>query len=102
MRSPWTLLCTLPAAFVFASSAHGNVKSASDYAAPKAPAVRDPLYNPYTPTAKLTPAGSPSVFNHDGTVVRPTEPATDADRPPYEAWATGAVGGSQLTPPGTF
>lgn len=104
MRIPRLLLCVLPAALTLASCAHGNVKSAGDYTAPKPPAVRYPLYNPYSPYGEANATWEPPVFNRDGTIVRPTEPATDADRAPYETapWATGAFGGSKFAPPGTF
>ena len=104
MRIPWRLLCILSAALALAACAHGNVTSASDYTPPRAPPVRYPLYNPYSPYGEANASWQPPIFNRDGTIMRPTEPATDADRPSYETapWATGAVGGSQLTPPGTF
>ena len=104
MHIPRSFALFLPAALALAACAHGNVKSASDYNAPTAPPVRYPLYNPYSPYGEANATWQPPVFNRDGTVVRPTEPATDADRPPYETapWATGAAGGSQFAPPGTF
>ena len=104
MRISSLLPGVLLAAVSLVACAHGNVKSATDYTAPKAPPVRYPLYNPYSPYGEANATWQPPVFNRDGTLVRPTEPATDADRPPYETapWATGALGGSQFAPPGTF
>jgi hypothetical protein len=104
MRIHQSFIFLILAALALAACAHGNVKSASDYTVPKAPPVRYPLYNPYSPYGEANATWQPPVFNRDGTVVRPAEPATDADRPPYETapWATGAFGGSQFAPPGTF
>ncbi len=104
MCVPQPLALILPIALALTACAHGNVKSASDYTAPEAPPVRYPLYNPYSPYGEANATWQPPVFNRDGTVVKPTEPATDADRPSYETapWATGASGGSQFAAPGTF
>ena len=81
-----------------------NVKSAKDYTAPAAPSVRSPLYNPYAAYGQANATWTPQVFNRDGTIVKPEEPASQAGRPAYEfaPWATGASGGSQNAPPGTF
>lgn len=97
------LLLPLLAAYLVACSS-GNVKSAKDYSAPAAPPVRNPLYNPYAAYGEANATWQPPVFNRDGTVVKPAEPASQADRPGYEfaPWATGAAGGSKYAPPGTF
>jgi hypothetical protein len=99
------LLLPLLVAYLAACSS-GNVKSAGakDYSAPGAPPVRNPLYNPYAAYGEANAIWQPPVFNRDGTVVKPAEPASQADRPGYEfaPWATGAAGGSQYAPPGTF
>lgn len=81
-----------------------NVRSASSYDAPKAPPVRQPVYNPYAPYGEANATWTPPTFNRDGTIVKPAEPSTQDDRPSYETapWANGASGGSQLAPPGTF
>lgn len=81
-----------------------NVKSAKDYSAPRAPVVRNPLYNPNAPYGQANATWQAPVFNRDGTIVKPVEPATEAGRPDYEhaPWATGADGGSRFAPPGTF
>src|ERR1700736_2948000 len=83
-----------------AACSSGNVKSAKDYSAPAAPPVRNPVYNPYAGYGEANAIWQPPVFNRDGTVVKPTEPASQADRPGYEfaPWATGAAGGSQYAP----
>jgi hypothetical protein len=81
-----------------------NVKSAKDYLAPKAPPVRDPVYNPYAAYGEANATWQPPVYNRDGTIVKTAEPSSQDDRPDYETapWATGAGGGSQFAPPGTF
>ena len=94
---------TLLAASLAACSS-GNVKSAKAYSAPPAPPVRNPLYNPYAGYGEANATWQAPVFNRDGTIVKPAEPASQSDRPSYEfaPWATGAAGGSQFVPPGTF
>ena len=81
-----------------------NVRSASDYSPPAAPPVRNPLYNPYAAYGEANATWQPPVWNRDGTIVKPAEPSSQDDRPPYEfaPWATGAAGGSHYAPPGTF
>jgi hypothetical protein len=66
--------------------------------------TRQPVYNPYAPYGEANATWTPPTFNSDGTIVKPTEPSTQDDRPSYETapWANGASGGSQLAPPGTF
>jgi hypothetical protein len=68
------------------------------------PPVRNPVYDPYAGYGTANATWQPPVFNRDGTIVKPAEPALQADRPDYEnaPWATGAAGGSRYTPPGTF
>ena len=83
----------------------GNVKSAKDYSPPRPPhssATRS--MTPTPPTARPTLTWQPPTFNRDGTIVKPAEPSSQSDRPNYEfaPWATGASGGSQNAPPGTF
>jgi len=81
-----------------------NVKKVSDYSAPTAPEIRDPFYNPYAPYGSENATWSPPTFNRDGTIVKSAEPFSQDDRADYEhaPWATGAAGGSQFAPPGTF
>ena len=87
-----------------ACSGGPNVKSAKDYSAPAAPPVRNPLYNPYAAYGEANATWTPPVFNRDGTIMKPTEPASQSDRPNYEfaPWASGASGGSSSAPAGTF
>lgn len=101
MRPAILLAIILPG---LAACAGGNVEPVSEYSAPPAPPVRNPLYNPYAAYGEANAIWQPPVFNRDGTIVKPAEPSTQNDRPPYETapWATGAAGGSRNAPPGTF
>jgi hypothetical protein len=89
---------------VLAACNSGNVKSAKDYSAPAAPQVRNPFYDPSAGYGEENATWQPPVWNRDGTIVKPAEPASQSNRPRYELapWATGAAGGSQYAPPGTF
>jgi hypothetical protein len=82
----------------------GNVSSVNAYQPPPAPPVAHPLYDPYAPYGEAHATWTPPVYDRNGTIVAPLEPATAADRADYEhaPWATGALGSSQLAPPGTF
>ena len=103
MRRALALLILLPIGLC-ACTGGPNVKSAKDYSAPAAPPVRNSLYNPYSAYGEANATWTPPVFNRDGTIRKPTEPASQSDRPGYEfaPWASGASGGSQNAPPGTF
>lgn len=83
---------------------HGNVKPVASYSAPPAPPVQNPTFNPYAPYGDANATWEPPTFNQDGTIVKPVEPSSQAGRPPYEfaPWATGAAGGNQNAPSGTF
>jgi hypothetical protein len=83
---------------------NGNIKTTGSFSAPPAPAVRNPVYKPYAAYGEANATWDAPVFNRDGTIVKPTEPSSQSDRPNYEyaPWATGASGGSQFAPPGTF
>jgi hypothetical protein len=89
---------------VSACASPPNVRSANDYDAPSAPPVKHPLYDPYAPYGQANATWRPPVINRDGTIVRPADPAEQAQRPDYEhaSWATGAAGGKVFAPPGTF
>jgi hypothetical protein len=91
-------------ALALAGCDSGNVKNLSDYSAPPPPPLHDPTYNPYAPYGDANAIWTPPTYDTDGTIVKPAEPSTQTDRPPYETapWATGAQGGSQYAPPGTF
>lgn len=101
MRKSFLLLAGLVA---LSACDDGNVKPVGSYSAPPAPTIRNPSFNPYAPYGDANATWEPPMFNQDGTVVKPSEPSTQAGRPPYEfaPWATGAEGGNQTAPPGTF
>lgn len=101
---PRITLLTLLASLAACAQNPPNVKSAGSYSAPEAPPVRNPIYNPYAPYGEANATWRAPVYNRDGTVVKPAEPASQYDRPSYETapWASGAAGGDQDAPPGTF
>jgi hypothetical protein len=98
---PFTILSLVLA---LAACHSGNLESADDYDAPPAPPVQHPNYDPYTAYGEANATWRPPVADRNGTIVKPTEPSTEADRPDYERapWATGAAGGAEFAPPGTF
>src|ERR1700733_14966992 len=83
MRRIFTGFLLLPLGLA-ACSGGPNVKSAKDSNAPPAPPVRHPLYNPYAAYGEANATWTPPVFNRDGTITKPTEPASQSDRPGYE------------------
>jgi hypothetical protein len=103
MRRVLVYFLLLPLGLI-ACSGGPNVRSVKDYHAPPPPPVRNPVYNPYAAYGEANAIWTPPVFNRDGTIVKPTEPASQSDRPDYESapWASGASGGSRYAPPGTF
>lgn len=83
-------------AFMLALSgcAHGNLRSANDRPL-KPPPVRQAQYNPYASYDSSPAHWSPSVASREGTIVRPTDPADQGNRPDYEhaKWAVSQVAG---------
>ena len=104
MRTIRVLVVSLSVASLVAGCSSGNVKSAKDYHPPAAPPAAHPAYDPGTPYGQANAVWAPPVFDRAGTVVKPREPSTSLDRPDYEhaPWATGAAGGSQGAPAGTW
>ena len=94
-------LLLLVASIALAGCDHGNIKPVSSYDAPKAPPVRNSIYDPYQPYGQANATWRPPVFNRDRTIVKPSEPSSQDARPDYEnaPWATGG-GGNMLS--GTF
>jgi hypothetical protein len=82
----------------------GNVRTANQYGSPSPVAVTNPWYDPYAAYGSVNATWQPPVYNRQGTIVAPREPSSQQGRPGYEhaQWATGAAGGSQFAPPGTF
>jgi hypothetical protein len=83
---------------------HGNVKTAADYDPPPPPPIQHPNYEPYTAYGTANATWQPPVVNREGSIVKPVEPASEWDRPRYEAapWASGAQPSPYGGPPGTF
>ena len=101
---PSRILALLSVATALSACSGGNVKTASDYSAPAAPPVRHSTYSPYATYGTANATWVPPAADRRGTIVRPTDPAILSGRPDYEhaPWATGAAGGEQFAPPGTF
>ncbi|GCD63531.1 hypothetical protein NBRC3278_2624 [Acetobacter pasteurianus NBRC 3278] len=62
------------------------------------------IMNPMELMVLREPYGPPPVYNREGTIVKPTDSRNDTGREDYEhsPWATGASGGDQNAPPGTW
>jgi hypothetical protein len=67
-----------------AGCAHGNVRSQASIHGPKPPTVLHPLYDPYASYGSAPAAWRPALATRAGTIVKPTDPADQADRPAYE------------------
>jgi hypothetical protein len=91
-------------ATMLAACGGGNVTSARDYDAPRAPPVLHPLYDPNMPYGSANATWAAPIHDRRGTIVGPRDPSADTGRQPYEQapWATGAAGRDDLAPPGTF
>lgn len=100
----WTGPRSLLLALLITGCSSGNKKPTKDSAAPAAPAIRNPTYNPNAPYGEANAIWQPPVFSRDGTIVKIIEPSSQSGRPSYETapWATGAEGGSRFAPGGTF
>ena len=92
------------AALGLAGCAQGNLRTPASYSALAPPPVGNPWYDPYAAYGTANAAWRPPVWDLQGTIVKPVEPASQGLRPNYEGaeWATGAEGGSRDRPPGTF
>ena len=101
---PVFLLALALGAMTLTACAQGNLRTPGSYAALAPPPVRSPWYDPYSAYGSSNANWRPPVYDLQGTIVKPVEPASQASRPDYEGaeWATGARGGSTLRPPGTF
>ena len=75
MRKPFLLLAVLLA---LSGCDHGNVKPVASYSAPPAPPIRNPTFMPYAPYGDANATWEPPTFNQDGTIVKPTEPSSQA------------------------
>ena len=98
---PLLPLALAACALALTACAQGNLRTPESYGALAPPPIRKRLYDPYAPYGSSDAIWRPPVYNN---IVKPAEPASQASRPNYEGaeWATGAGGGSELRPPGTF
>lgn len=103
-RAKVSLLVAFSAASLLAACSSGNLKSTKDNDPPAPPPVHHPTYDPYAAYGQANAIWQPPVFDRAGSIVKPHEPSTSLDRPDYEhaPWATGAAGGAQPAPPGTW
>lgn len=87
-----------------AACSSGNVRAPDTYARVAPPAVANPYYDPYSAYGTANATWQPPVYDRAGTIVKPTDPSIQASRPAYEdsPWATGASGGNEIAPRGTF
>ncbi len=87
-----------------AACSSGNVRAPDTYARVSPPAVANAYYDPFPAYDTANATWQPPVFDRAGTIVKPTDPSTQASRPAYEdaPWATGASGGNEIVPRGTF
>jgi hypothetical protein len=82
----------------------GNLRPVGEYNAPSPPAVRHPAYSPYAAYADEQGNWRPKIFDREGSMVRPQEPATENDRARYEdaPWAIHSTKALASAPRGTF
>jgi hypothetical protein len=99
-----TIPAFLAISIPLAACSSGNVRAPSTYATVAPPPVSTPYYDPYPAYGSSNATWRPPVYDRNGTIVKPADPATQSSRPNYETaeWATGASGGSASAPPGTF
>lgn len=91
MRVSFSLLgCIL----ALSGCAHGNLHSANDRPL-EPPPVRQAQYDPYASYGSSPARWSAAVASREGSIVRPTDPVDQADRPDYEhaKWAVSQVAG---------
>ncbi|MFT9166504.1 hypothetical protein [Komagataeibacter saccharivorans] len=77
-------------ALAVSGCSHGNLTSASSRPL-RPPAVRQALYDPYAPYGSVPARWKSPVASREGTIVKPTDPTDQADRPDYEgaSWSVG-------------
>ncbi len=98
------LLPVLLATAVLSGCASGNLRTPASYNAPAPPPIKNFYYEPYAAYGSSNATWRPPVYDRQGPIVKPAEPASQGNRPNYEGteWATGAPGGNRVAPPGTF
>jgi len=100
-----SILPILPAAALcLTGCASPNLKKPESYNAPAAPPIQSFYYGPFAAYGSSNATWRPPVYDRQGTIVKPAEPASQGTRPDYEhsSWATGAAGGDANRPAGTF
>ena len=104
MKILFEATATVLALALGACGSGGNLRSAGEYNAPSPPAVSHPVYSPYAAYGDGRGNWRPKVFDREGQLVTPSEPATALDRPGYESapWAIGSTKTLGIIPPGTF
>jgi len=104
VMKPFSSLALLLGALTLVGCAQGNLRTPGSYAALAPPTIKSSWYDPYAAYGSSNATWRPPVYDLHRTIVKPSEPASQASRPDYEGaeWATGAGGGSSLSPPGTF
>jgi hypothetical protein len=97
-------LALVVGALTLMGCAQGNLRTPGSYSALAPPAIKSPWYDPYAAYGSSFATWRPPVYDLQRTIVKPSEPASQASRPDYEdaEWATGAGGASIQRPPGTF
>ncbi len=85
----WMTSLALMASCGLSACAHGNIRSASSYDAPAPPPVKQPLFAPYGPYGSVPAVWQPPVAFRSDTIVKPSDPVDQGDRPDYEhaPWA---------------
>ncbi len=99
-----TIVLYILSALALEGCTGGNVETSANYRAPKAPPLLHPSYDPYAAYGSARATWTPPVASRDRTIVRPADPSVSLGRADYEhsQWATGAAGGAENAPPGTF
>jgi len=64
--------------------AHGNIQRQASIHAPAPPVVQHPLYDPYMAYGSAPAVWRPSLAARAGTVVKPSDPVDQGDRPDYD------------------
>lgn len=84
---------TVMASVALAGCAHGNIRSEASYRGPKPPPVRHPLYDPYASYGAAPATWRPAVAAREGTIIKPSDPADQSERPDYEhaTWSTNSL-----------
>ena len=87
---------------VLAGCSGGNLGAkSSNLSGPAAPPVLNPLFEPHVPPGSVPAAWIAPVSDHNGTIVRPSDPMAQSLAPAYER-ASWIAGGRAGQPAGTY